>query len=61
MGMLDRKVPAGVKPTDTGQSAMASTNAGSGSRPTTSKYPIASSAPSEPHTLDRKPPGDWLK
>lgn len=60
MGMLDRKVPAGVQPTDKGDSAMASTNAGSGSRPTMSKYPIDSSAPAEPHTLGRAPSG-WLK
>lgn len=37
------------------------TSVGSGSRPGTVKMPIESSAPSDPHTLDRKPPAGALK
>lgn len=36
------------------------TSVGSGSRPGTVRVPIASSAPMDPHTLDRKPPAGAL-
>ncbi len=39
---------------------MQSTSVGSGSRPTTSKIALQSTAPTEPHTLGRAPSG-WLK
>lgn len=39
-----------------GDSAKQNTAAGSGSRPTKSMYPIETSAPMNPHTLDRNPP-----
>ena len=41
-------------------SAPQNTAVGSGSRPTGGKMGIPSSAPAEPHELDRAPPG-WLK
>ena len=43
-----------------GNSATQNTSVGSGSRPTTSKMKIESSAPKEPHTLGRAPSG-YLK
>lgn len=42
-------------------SASMNTSTGSGSRPTPSRYPIATSAPSNAHTLDRNPPASTLK
>lgn len=36
------------------------TSVGSGSRPGNTRFPIDSSAPSNPRTLDRDPPGGWL-
>lgn len=33
---------------------------GSGSRPGMTKFPIDSSAPADPRTLDREPPKGWL-
>lgn len=38
-------------------SATQNTSVGSGSRPTSSRYPIPTSAPSDPHTLGRDVPG----
>ena len=49
----------GVKP-DMEKSATQNTSVGSGSRPTTSKIMIDTSAPSEPRTLSRAPAG-WMK
>jgi len=52
-----------LKPTTGGVKASSpkqGTSVGSGSRPTTSKIAIGSSAPTEPHTLGRAPSG-WLK
>ncbi len=40
-----------------GTSAPQNTSVGSGSRPTSSKYKIETSAPSDPHTLGRGVPG----
>jgi hypothetical protein len=42
-----------------GSSTTKNTAVGSGSRPTKSKYPIPSSAPSDQRTLGRAPEG-WL-
>lgn len=50
----------GVKPMDVGTSAKTFMNVGTGSRPTTSKIGIETSAPDEPHTLSRAPK-DFLK
>lgn len=50
----------GVKPMDVGTSAKVHIPAGSGSRPTTSKVGIETSAPDNPHTLGRAP-ADFLK
>lgn len=44
----------------TGSSMPQKTSVGSGSRPTSSKVKIDTSAPAEPHTLGRAPQG-WLK
>lgn len=41
-------------------SAKMDTSVGSGSRPGSVRYPIDSSAPSNPHTLDRDPPAGAL-
>ena len=41
-------------------SAPQNTAVGSGSRPTGGKMAIETSAPSQPHELNRAPPG-WLK
>ena len=38
-------------------SASQNTSVGSGSRPTTSRIKIPTSAPTEPHTLGRETPG----
>lgn len=38
-------------------SAAQNTSTGSGSRPGSTRFPIESSAPSNPHTLDREPFG----
>jgi len=38
-------------------SSKMSTNVGSGSRPTTSRFPIKTSAPENPRTLGRETPG----
>lgn len=46
----------GVKP-DMEKSAKVHDEVGSGSRPTTSKMEIPTSAPPDAHTLDRAPPG----
>lgn len=51
----------GVMPTSKGSSAPQGTAVGSGSRPGGSRYPIASSAPANPHTLEREPAGGYLK
>lgn len=50
----------GSMPQEKGNSAKQNTAVGSGSRPTTSKHPIQTSAPADPHTLGRAPKG-WLK
>ena len=43
-------------------SAKQNTNTGSGSRPGgTSSSPIETSAPADPHPMDRNPPPGWLK
>ena len=47
-------------PQEHGDSAAQNTATGSGSRPTKSKMPIRTSAPTNPHTLEREVPG-WLK
>lgn len=44
----------------TGGSAAQGTSTGSGSRPGNSKYPIATSAPSDQRGMTR-PPAGWLK
>lgn len=54
------KSNAGNMPMDSRKSAPQNTSVGSGSRPSTGKEPIATSAPKEPHTLGRAPEG-WLK
>ena len=36
------------------------TNTGSGSRPGNYKFPIETSSPDNPHTMDRDPPKGWL-
>lgn len=41
-------------------SARTHSNAGSGSRPGSTRFPIESSAPSNPHNLDRNPPSGAL-
>ncbi|HXJ61969.1 MAG TPA: hypothetical protein VNU68_35475 [Verrucomicrobiae bacterium] len=41
-------------------SAKMDTSTGSGSRPGNTRYPIESSAPSNPRMLDRDPPAGWL-
>ena len=41
-------------------SATMNTSVGSGSRPGTTRFPIESSAPANPHTLDRDPPAGAL-
>ena len=41
-------------------SAKMDTSVGGGSRPGSVKMPIESSAPANPHTLDRDPPAGWL-
>jgi len=46
----------GVKPTDVGGSAKVHKHVGSGSRPTTSKHEIPTTAPKHPHKLARKVP-----
>lgn len=45
---------------DHGDSAAQNTSAGSGSRPTKSKFAIETSAPEDAHTMGRAPK-DWLK
>ena len=50
----------GVMPKDVGTSRPQNTAVGSGSRPMGGKVPIETSAPPNPHTLDRAPPS-WLK
>lgn len=47
----------GSMPQEKGNSASQNTSVGSGSRPTTSKMPIKTSAPANPHTLGRDPGG----
>lgn len=42
-------------------SAKMDTSVGGGSRPGSVRYPTESSAPSNPHTLDRNPPAGALK
>lgn len=42
------------------RSAEQNTSTGSGSRPGNTRYPIESSAPSNPHTMDRDPPAGAL-
>jgi len=49
----------GVRP-PAQSSAPQNTAVGSGSRPMAGKVPIETSAPAEPHELDRAPPG-WLR
>lgn len=41
-------------------SSKLNTNVGSGSRPGSSKFPIATSSPSDAYTLDRDPPKGYL-
>lgn len=41
-------------------SAKMDTSTGSGSRPGSTRFPIESSAPANPHTLDRDPPAGAL-
>lgn len=59
MAKILHSAPPGV-PQPSGGSAKVWTPAGSGSRPVLSRMPIETSAPTEPHTLDRAPPG-WLR
>lgn len=47
----------GTMPPSRGTSATVYTPAGSGSRPTPSRYPIKTSAPDNSQTLGRKPSG----
>lgn len=49
---LFHSVPKGVQPPSKGGSAPQNTSVGSGSRPTRSRMPIESSAPSDPYGLD---------
>lgn len=53
--------PAGTVKAPSQSSAKLDTSVGSGSRPGSSRFPIDSSAPSNPHTLDRSPPSGALK
>jgi hypothetical protein len=55
------KSQGGVMPPSRGGSATVYTPAGSGSRPTPSRFPIKTSAPSNPHSLDGKMPPGALK
>jgi hypothetical protein len=50
----------GVMPPKKGGSAPQNTAVGSGSRPMSGKIGIETSAPPNPHTLERAPK-DWLK
>ena len=50
----------GVMPPSKGGSRPQNTAVGSGSRPGGGTINIPTSAPENPHTLDRAPPG-WLK
>ena len=59
MGKLISDSPT-TKMTDTRSSAKQNTSVGSGSRPVPSKFKIPTSAPMQPHELDRAPKG-WLK
>lgn len=55
-----KKDVGGVRPP--AQSSMKQNTAvGSGSRPTGGSVGIETSAPINPHTLDRDPPKGWLK
>ena len=58
-GPLGSKVHGTVKAPPQ-SSATQNTNAGSGSRPGSVRYPIESSAPANPRMLDRDPPSGWL-
>lgn len=51
----------GVKAPDKGTSAKTFMAVGSGSRPTTSKMAIDTSAPSMPHMLDSRAPKGFLR
>lgn len=55
------KSQGGVMPPSRGTSATVYTPAGSGSRPTASKFPIKTSAAQNPHSLDGKMPSGALK
>jgi hypothetical protein len=55
-----KKDVGGVRPPSVGGSAAQNTAVGSGSRPGGGKIGIDTSAPAEPHTLERAPKG-WLK
>lgn len=57
---LGSPVKGSVKP-EPQTSAPQNTAVGSGCRPGNTKMPIDSSAPMNPRTMDRNPPGGWLK
>ena len=60
-GALGTK-PAGSMGTgDTRSSKAQNTAVGSGSRPGAASVPIATTAPSDQRTMDRKPPAGYLK
>ncbi len=46
-----------IRPGKIGGSAPQNTSVGSGSRPTSSRHKIETSAPTDPHTLGRSVPG----
>ena len=54
MGILHNSTGGHTKATDVGTSAPQNTSVGSGSRPTKSKYPIATAAASDPKTQGRE-------
>jgi hypothetical protein len=60
-GALGTSPKGGAKAGDSRKSATQNTSVGSGSRPGKVSKPIETTAPSNPHTLDRNPPKDWLK
>jgi hypothetical protein len=61
MGALGTKPPGGQGKGDTRTSKGMDTKVGSGSRPGAASIAIETTAPSNTHTMDRNPPGDWLK
>lgn len=61
MSALGTKPDGGMTTKEGGTSRTQSTAVGSGSRPGAASVPIKTTAPSNPHTMDRNPPSDWLK